>query len=248
MIRSRNPDVFLASWASIAPVQPQLDNYVWWKLIQQTLPTNCAADVHAAVTYADQILSSGSAADVPLLKKVVFLTNSTNPRNTSYPSSFQDLTYFDVASILAHISMSTFCNRLETWNPSSFPGFTIDSTVSALSNNTDDAPSTEARVAATYGAEKAFYAYLFATIDKSKRGYQMFPTNPRDPLDNASWVWQLCTQFAQFQVAPPPSNTTIVSQFYNLADTYAQLYHALFPYAPPEPDISPIQKYGGWRM
>jgi hypothetical protein len=72
MIRLRNPDVFFASWASSAPVQTVIDRSAYYKLIWQNMPANCREDVNAAIGYSDEILSSGSAEEVSLIKEATW--------------------------------------------------------------------------------------------------------------------------------------------------------------------------------
>jgi hypothetical protein len=263
MIRVRNPDVFFASWSSSGPVETVVQNSVYFNQIWQHMPTNCTADVNAAITYADTILSHGSQEEIALLKKAAFLTNSVNPRNPIHPSP-SSMNEWDVASVLAYpfqasffsfqsfgyeIALSTFCTQLSTYNPSNSTPFTISSPLSVLSNNSDSLPPTSAGVAATYGSKAAFYAFIYATIQKSEFDWSSFPIlNLFTPADAASWKWMLCNQIAQFQVSQFPSSTNLISRFYNISGTEAFFCHELLPYTPKFPNIESMKVYGGLDM
>ena len=45
------------------------------------MSANCSADMHAAVTYADQILKTGTADEIALFRRAIFLTYTVNPEN-----------------------------------------------------------------------------------------------------------------------------------------------------------------------
>ena len=238
MIRQRNPNIFFASWASSAPVQTVVDGSVYYNEVQQNMPANCSATVHTAITYADQILTSGTEAEVASVKEALFSTYVANPKqNTTFPglNGPDDLTYWEIASILSYPFQGSFLT---------FQTFGYALALGAFCNNV------EAGAAATPGPENAFYAYLNATVQKGKADYQFLPGNPRAAVDTASWIWQLCSQFGQWQVTQAYSSpsTNLISKFYNVSSTEANYCHILFPYAPPVPDIAAILKYGGWRM
>ncbi|CZR68601.1 uncharacterized protein PAC_18500 [Phialocephala subalpina] len=107
MLRLRNPEVFFASWSSSAPVQTQVENPEYYNTIVQNMPKNCSADVHAAITYADEILLHGTNEETALLKRALFLTNNATSGGSqdmvTVPGERkpEDITYFDAASILA---------------------------------------------------------------------------------------------------------------------------------------------------
>lgn len=104
-IRQRNLDVIFASWASSAVVQAQLDASVYYNTIIKTMSSNCSDDTHAAIKYADQILTKGTAKEISLLKRAIFLTNNANPRqNAIFPNvkKSDDLTNWGVANVITN--------------------------------------------------------------------------------------------------------------------------------------------------
>ena len=272
MIRQRNPDVFYASWASSAPVEIVVDGSVYWTVLQQNMPANCSADVHAAITHADNILASGSEEEIALLRKAVFFVlgdhaiqnfNPYVPLDEAFDGP-DSLTHWNMATLLAYpfhsgqpfqwfgyeLSLGAFCNHLEKWNPDSFIGFNLSSPRSALTRNSDDAMPTAAGLANTYSTEEAWYAYLYALMRKIKddsgdRLRGMFSAS-----DRTSWVWQLCTEFGQFQMTQAISNpeTNLLSRFYNISGQLERFCHNRFEYAPEVPDVKKVLRYGGWKM
>lgn len=155
MIRQRNSDVFFASWSSSASLQTQIDGSVYYKNIIRSMDKNCSTDVHAAITFADEILSQGSEEEVLLLKQALFLTNNASRRAIfdmmTVSTVAKDLDEWECAIILATAfhawpilsmagpsSLTKFRARLETWNPSEAEEFTLSFPLSALANNSFD--------------------------------------------------------------------------------------------------------------
>jgi len=248
-------------------VKTQVDGSVYFKPIEQALPLNCSADIHAAITYADNFLLEGSAEQITLVKRAIFYAKALNPKGNAsfpnYPDSPDDLNYLEYASILScplqgsflsfqsfgyQLALGKSCNQLETWNPSNATEFTLSSDPSELDLNSLDAPPTSAGIAATYSPKDAFYAYIYASIEKGKADYAFFPGNPRTMPDTISWTWQMCAQFAQFQVSQYPSLKSIISRFYNVTAHEIYFCHELFPYAPAFPQVDEVLKYEGWEI
>ncbi|MCJ1420932.1 hypothetical protein MMC32_007292 [Xylographa parallela] len=261
--RIRNPDVFFASWSSSGPLQNVVADWTYYNPIAQTMPANCSADVQAAIAYADHIITDGSADEVALLRRALFIANNANPKDNAGISTPEDLSYWRIASILAYpfqgsffnfqtfgyaLGLSTFCRQLETWTPFNSSSFNLTSPPSVITNNTDDSPATAAGIAATHGPQNAFYALLYAIIQKGITDYQMFPGNPRAPADTAAWFWQLCSEFGEFQVSSPHNAHNLVSRFYSASATETNMCYSMFPYVPARPNIEAFLKYGGWDM
>lgn len=133
MIRQRNPEVWFASWASSAPVQAQVDMSVYHNPIQQVMPSNCTADIHAAIDYVDEVFLTGAEDEIAHLRQAIYLTGLTNPvegagRHSS--SSAEAMTLWDTSELLAYgfhgyqthgfaSTLLPFCTNLEQYNPSS---------------------------------------------------------------------------------------------------------------------------------
>ncbi|KFY72390.1 hypothetical protein V499_07477 [Pseudogymnoascus sp. VKM F-103] len=272
MIRQRNPETFFASWSSSAPVQAVVDGNAYYNTIQQTMSPNCSADMHAAVTYADQILKSGTADEIALFKRAIFLTYTANPgKNNTFntfpvPESPEDLTEWAIASIITHTlqgslvafqtfgyarALQPFCNDFETWNPANFTGFTLSSPITSLTENSGGGIPTPDGIAASSSPELAFYAYLYATTRKMASDYIFLPNAYFSPSDRMAWTWQLCSEFGEFQTTQAHSSpaTNIVTEHYDVDGTIASFCHGPFPYAPAYPNVSAaVGKYGSWGM
>jgi hypothetical protein len=264
MIRVRNPETFFASWSSSGPVESIVGSSVYFNPILQVIPHNCSADINAALNYADHILSQGTLSQVALVRRALFLANSASPAgDRSFPqNSSDDMSYWNMGQILSYpfqgsflafqsfgynLALGSFCNNIEQWNPKNFTQFTMTSPSSVLANNSEDAQFTAAGVAATYGPEAAFYSYLHAIIQKGIADKAFFPGTPRSPIDNASWFWQLCTEFGQWQVSEPTDKVRLLSSFINVTSTEYNDCYKSYPYAPEYPDRV-ILKYGGWNI
>jgi len=182
MIRVRNPDVTFASWSSSGPVETAVDASVYYNQIQQNIPRNCSADVHAAITYADDILIDGSEENAALIKRAIFLSNTLYPKGDQiYAGTLEDMSYWDIANILSYpfqaaflsfqsfgyrLALEKFCTQLEIYSPSNSTPFTLTSPASVLFNNSLNLPPTSSGIAATFGPKAAFYSYLYAVIQK----------------------------------------------------------------------------------
>jgi hypothetical protein len=214
-----------------------------------------------------KFFSRGLQRKLPFSKRAIFYAKALNPKGNAsfpnYPNHPDDLNYWETASILSYpfqgsflsfqsfgyqLALSKFCNQLETWNPLNATEFTLSSDPSELGSNSLDSLPTSAGIAATYNPMDAFYAYIFASIEKGKDDERFSPGNPRTMSDTASWKWQLCTQFAQFQVSQYQSPKSIISRFYNVTSHKIHFCHELFPYAPAFPQVNDVLKYGGWGM
>ncbi|KUJ16066.1 uncharacterized protein LY89DRAFT_587448 [Mollisia scopiformis] len=222
MLRSRNPEIFFASWPSSAPVQTQVENSEYYNTIVETISKNCSTDMHAAITYADEILFRGTEDEIALLKRALFLTNNA--------------------------SVGSFCDYLETWNPNNAPEFSFKSPLSILADNSFDAKPTTDGVKAKHGPKSAFYAFISATIQVSKT----LPGSPSRQIgsisDRVSWTWMLCNQFGQFPVSQYPSPTSIISRYNNITSFLENFCHGTFPYTPDQPKVLEILRYRGWNM
>ena len=260
MIRVRNPDIFFASWASSAPVQAQIENSVYFNVVQQSMPRNCSADVHAAITYADEILVGGTKEEVELVKKAIWLANSAIPWNISFAEIPSELSLWNVSQILSYPfqssprhfqsfgyerSLGGFCNDIDTWNSTPFTG---TSNLSFLITNDLSHYPTSSVSAASTASKHTFYAYLQALVQKSISDFRGNLNQPFSRADSVSWRWQLCSQDAKFQVSQYPSPHNIISRFNNVSNHLEWFCRGIFPYTPAMPDVDAILKYGGWKM
>lgn len=127
--------------------------------------------MHAAVTYADQILKTGTPDEIAILRRAIFITYTANPgKNISFntfptPATPDDLSEWAIANILTYTLQGSlyspqtfgyeqavidpFCSYLETWNPANFTGFTLSSPSTTITENSDDGTPTSGGIAAS---------------------------------------------------------------------------------------------------
>lgn len=195
MARIRNPDTWFAAWASSAPVQAQVDMSVYFRPIEQAMPSNCSADVHAALALVDHILTNGSERDVDNVRRAIHLLELANPTNhrpslTDSPavlSKLSNITSWSISQSLNYPFQHTsynyqlhgfeaallpFCNNLEQYSPASSRSLPKVGAVDELSlfdkwlNTPQVAVPFDAGLSATYNATVALHALLHAIFSK----------------------------------------------------------------------------------
>ncbi len=265
MIRLRNPEVFYAIWASSAPVEAQVDMSVYYNPIQQSMPTNCSADVHAAIAYVDKIFLRGTVEEVETVKRAIFLASvgdAYSDISNIDPADAGEFDYYSMAQNLSYAFISTrrafqyynyagslgqFCDDLESWNPENTTQFDIHTKGTEWLKNTADRRFTNGGIAATLGAKQAFYAFLSATFSQRLGDLQVEPSRT-SPGDNMSWNWQFCSEFGYFQDANASDPTSLISRFGNVTAFARHQCKDVFEYAPDLPAVDAILKYGGYSM
>ena len=63
-----------------------------------------------------------------------------------------------------------------------------------------------------------------------------------------SWMWQYCSEFGYYQVADPNNPVNIVSTYYTLAEQQAWCDQMFNNANPRQPNVTTVNKYGGWDM
>lgn len=77
-IESVDPGTMWAYWASSAPVEAISDYWQYFYPVQEGMPKNCSTDVNAVIEHMDNILTTGSEAEIADLKKMFMLENVTH--------------------------------------------------------------------------------------------------------------------------------------------------------------------------
>jgi Serine carboxypeptidase S28 len=274
MVRLRNPETFYAAWAMSAPVEAQVDMSVYYNPIQQSMPTNCSADVHAAVTYADEILLNGSLDEVSTLQRAMLIASnpkfSLNASDADLRGAVSDWDHYSMALDLSTVfglsgiyfqsenyagSLSTLCDYLEPWNPANATKVGHNMTGTQWLENTADLDFTAGGIAASFGAEQAFYAFLSTTLylyqDNLGNESHTSPevnSSPQPGHPPRSWTWQYCSEFGYLPVANMSDPTNMISRFRNVTSMFQNHCKDVFPFAPNLPDVGAILKYGGHNM
>ena len=180
--------------------------------------------------------------------------------STTDPAVADDSTYYSVARNLAYVftradfqnygyavSLGSFCDYLEAWNPENFTGFDINTTGTEWLRTSADRNFTSSGIAASLGPEQAFYAFLSATTYQILSDLQLNKSN-HPTSDYQSWAWQYCSEFGYFQVSNASDPTSMISRFFNVSTYALEECKSVFPYAPDLPNVDSILKYGGWNM
>jgi Serine carboxypeptidase S28 len=265
MLRVRNPDVFYATWASSAPVQAQIDMSVYFNPIQQSMPSNCSADVHAAITYVDDVLLHGTSDEVAILKRAILSAITAEEYSNLQsldPGVADDSSYYSIANNLSYVfarprysfqnynydgSLSEFCDYLESWNPENATEFNLSTRGTEWLRNSADRHFTTSGIAASLGTDQAFYAFLSATTYKILDDLRSKIPHP-PPMDWRSWTWQYCSEFGYFQISNASDPISMVSRFNNVSSYALNECKSVFPFAPDLPNVDAILQYGGWNM
>ncbi|TFK48520.1 peptidase S28 [Heliocybe sulcata] len=242
LLRVRNPETIFATWASSAPVEAQVDMASYYKAAERSLTRNCSADWVAVTKYVDGTLGGGDRAAADQMKYRLLFAEMSGPGGDT--SGAQNLTLeqaanatnLQAAGILMdplsfyqyygfQASLLPFCNILETQNYTQAP--------------------MEAGLAATYGIEVAFRAFLTGLAETD---YDAIPGSPDDPVQDRSWMWQYCSEYGFYQRGDPNNPLSIETSFRSL-EVFQQGCNEAFPAGlPPAPQVENVNKYGGWDM
>ncbi|TFK37404.1 peptidase S28 [Crucibulum laeve] len=241
-LRIRNPETIFASWASSAPVQAQVDMASYYKAAERSLTRNCSADWVAVTRYVDDTLKGGNDTAVVDMKFNLLKARLSGPGgNTTGADGLtrtkaRSTSNLDAATILMDplnfyqyygfkASLLPFCNLLETSN----------FTKSAL----------EGGIAASNGVEVAFKTFLTALAELD---YDSIRGSPDDPVQDRSWMWQYCSEYGFYQRGDPENALSIETSFLSLELFQQQCNETFSQGLPSSPQVSNVNKYGGWNM
>jgi hypothetical protein len=62
------------------------------------------------------------------------------------------------------------------------------------------------------------------------------------------WAWQFCSELGYYQVADPNNPVNIVPTYYTLAAQQASCDQMFNNTNPRQPNVTAVDKYGGWNM
>lgn len=142
-------------------------------------------------------------------------------------------------------SVLPFCDLLETQNYTETPF--------------------EGGVVSAYGVDRALQAFLTAIAELN---YDAIEGDPDDPVQDRSWMWQYCSEYgmyistrisfknaidclhsAGFYQRGDPNNPLSIETSFRSLDYFQDNCNAAFPHGlPPSPNVSNVNKYGGWNM
>jgi hypothetical protein len=183
-LRLRNPEIIYAVWASSAPVHTIPDGSAYPNSIYRALPKNCTADIHAAVTRIDDILTLGSKSAIRDLGDMItvaeygpdyasydYAARVSNSAAASYAYELSNLFLALIGNTQGRgytTQLQLFCDVLESFDA---PAFLANASLtsgsasarnSAFFYNDGGAQPSDKGIAATSGDEAALAAYLYA--------------------------------------------------------------------------------------
>lgn len=260
-VRARNPETFVASWASSPPTEAMVDGSPYFDGVYRALPSTCAADITAVIRYVDEVIEGKhGAAALTYLQQLAFA--SIQPP-TPEVTVAANLTGYQIGELLLAPLVTNFqyvppvnstdvlCRYMQSYNPLGQPSNTTDAATKVLSNPGDRNSSSSSRgIVDSYGALEGLNAYAYAS-------HRYLAKNPMDDdtptADMKSWVWQTFTQFG-FQQGSNPENhdTNIVSRFFNWTAVYEKQRTETYTFGtrgiPDVPDVATLNRFGGWDM
>lgn len=250
-MRIRNPETFYATWASSAPTQAAVDMWTYYAQAERSMTRNCSADYTAITNWVDATLTNGTDEAISTLKRDLYTAILSRPGGQAPPMINLTLALAlepsDVASYLLtpfsfyqyygfERSVLPFCNILETRNRTDI--LTTDN------GGTAPALAPESGLALMYNVSVAWSSFLIALAEID---YDEIPYTD-DPIQDASWMWQYCSEYGYFQRGNPENPHTIQSRFTSLALFQKQCNDTFPEGLPPSPNISASNKYGGWNI
>ncbi|KAF2162031.1 hypothetical protein M409DRAFT_27411 [Zasmidium cellare ATCC 36951] len=174
-IRVRSPEAIYASWSSSATVAPLVDGSSYFNTQARTLPSNCSADVNAALQYIDSVLGGNDNASVSDMQiRLATTNNAINSGfnvNTSSQADANSLSKSDLVSGLIRAYLgdfqydgpsSKFCDHLESFNIKSSPETADIHTV--LQNGGDGVASDKGLIGSGNSARSVANAYMWACV------------------------------------------------------------------------------------
>ncbi|KAG9041285.1 hypothetical protein FS837_012466 [Tulasnella sp. UAMH 9824] len=191
--QEKHSDVFAAAYATSAPVQADGDFWEYWEPIEEGMPWNCSSDLKTAVTYMDDLMSSGEPQGIVSLKEkfgLEALTNDDFANALTYPLiTWQDLQPPDFGNN-GQALFFNFCDAVETKSDGTINQLdggiglpqALDNWAAYFKAIGPDTmcPGTGGACFSTYDYSSDFYTNI--SISNNLRG----------------WEWLLCTQLGAF--------------------------------------------------
>ncbi|KAJ4386862.1 hypothetical protein N0V93_009760 [Gnomoniopsis smithogilvyi] len=254
LLRVRNPETFYVTWASSAPVQYSVDMWQYYAQVERSMPRNCSADYTAVTRYVDGIFANGTDDEVRAVKEalaeaVLASPEEPNPTQEDIVGLAEGCDNNCMASLLLlptnsfqsygpKVYLIPFCDIMETQNKTDV-------------RTTDNGGLTKAIAPASglaleHDIATAWNAFLLAL---KITNYDESPSSgePVVEVSTYSWGWQFCTEAGFYQRGNPDNPHTIQSQFISL-ESVQSYCDWLFDGLNPLPNVTTVNKYGGWNM
>lgn len=249
-LRVRNPETFYAAWASSAPTQTEVDMWTYYAQVERGLARNCSADFTAVTRYVDGVLANGTAGEVAALKREMMEAVLASPEVPAPVITDKDLDDCDNPCVGYNLTLpftyyqyygpgylvAPFCDILETQNRTDVSTTDNGGLAKAL------APASG--LALEFDITTAWNAFLVALKETNYDAIEYEP----DLVGDASYMWQWCAEWGFYPRGNPDNPHTIISQFLSL-EYYQSFCDETYPgLAPPTPNVSITNQYGGWNM
>ncbi|RIB24965.1 peptidase S28 [Gigaspora rosea] len=225
-MRKKFPKLVFAAWASSAPLLTKINFFEYDQGVAHALP--CHDRVADAFKFViDPILLSGNRTEITALKSQFGLDVLDDDQDfasaISHPVSLMVQSYFPPTSPSEIDTIPTFC--------------------AAFTKAPDNKPETSTLILAQ--VTKFFLNVSgITTPDAIKTNFATSALNTSVPNDMVSFMYQYCTQFGWYQIAPKPPKQSLRSQIVN-RDYYQKQCNFVFPEIPPPHVKRIVRQFGG---
>ena len=250
LMRVRNPDVIFASWASSAVVQAQVDMWDYFLPMYYAMWSNCTSSIHEAISYADGLLMDGTDEQIDHFRVAIYNLVTTNATFSNVtigplPASADALSLYQIANILSYpLTLTSQSYQSRGFDRALKPFCTF------FEENLQNTSATTPNATLT-----AFLESISWDIARDASQYNASTKSPYRAADGLSWSYQFCSEWGFLQIADPENNpSNMISRFNNHTAMLANECYKRFPWlvqadsSAPSPNVSVINKYGGWHM
>ncbi|KAI0065544.1 peptidase S28 [Artomyces pyxidatus] len=201
------PDVFHAGWASSATVESISYFWEYFEPVRQNMPQNCSADVVAALTHIDGVLTSGNSSAIDTLVGNFGFPGLNHSRLDDFASDLRAVLFhwqdlqpgYNYSDSWVHY----FCDRLETKDDKIAPasGWGATNAVEAWARffrdtwiNTDCGQENPLDCLSSYNLDSSYWWNV--TLGNDNRSYQ----------------WIRCNDIGYSQSGAPAGHPSIISR------------------------------------
>lgn len=225
-VEAVDPGTIWAYHSSSAPVQAVSDYWGYFLPVQQGMPKNCSTDVSLVIDHMDEVLTSGSDAEVLALKTKFGMQDvlhnddlmaalENGPWLWQGNQFYRNTGFFDWCDYIenVHFSQTNSTSNLTTYkNTSTVPGPEGVGLAKALEGY---AAWTKAEFLPGYCESFGYFSGELNTdcLDTYNTSNPMFTDTSLSNTLDRQWVWMTCNEpFGYWQTGAPRDRPTIVSR------------------------------------
>jgi pimeloyl-ACP methyl ester carboxylesterase len=237
------PGLFAAGYASSAVVEAILDFWRYFEPIREHMAANCSADVEAAITHIDKVLSGSNQTAIQGIKDLFGLGEMTHLDDVAGALRNNLWDWQSLQPTSTNNQFYAFCDALEVKDGVSAPaeGWGLDHALQAWGNLWTNGGYLK-RVCGNASAEDCL-----GTYDPT----QAFYTDTSVDNSGRSWFWIVCNEVGYLQEGAPKGHPSLVTRLVQPSYDLRQC-QLMFPDAfpkPPKVDIDGTNKaYKGWDV